>query len=118
MIVFHRGIQSRMMTSVAPRRHGVCVVVAMMLIACNPSSVRLQNDSTGASTGSTTIESSTTADPSATTGTSVDDTSTGAALDCEAETPGCPEGCKNVSAHVATWDDPHVGPGEDLCIAE
>jgi hypothetical protein len=92
--------------------------LAMLVIACGPSIEHASGDGSGSSTSSTS--STTSSDDGATTTTPGADESsstTGSTLDCEAETPGCPEGCRNVSAHHATWDDPHVGLAEDLCVA-
>jgi hypothetical protein len=68
------------------------------------------DESTASSAADTTAAAATTA--------AADESTTGAALDCEAHTAGCPAGCMKVTVHPATWDDPHVGPGRDLCIAE
>lgn len=97
------------------------IVAVVLVVGCGPTVAADTSDGTSDGTSSTSLATTATSDGTAsTTSTNASDAidSSGTAVDCEASTPNCADGCTIVSAHFATWDDPHVGNIEHICVAE
>ena len=92
------------------------IVVVVLLVGCGPTVAADTGDGTSSTSLATTATSDGTASTTSTAASDAIDSS-GGAVDCEAS-PICTAGCTLVSAHVATWDDPHVGSTEYVCVAE
>jgi hypothetical protein len=91
------------------------VVIIVLLGGCGPR-VRGGDGSSGSS--STAVDASASATDASSTNLDTSSDVTGAPIDCEASTPDCAAGCNLVSAHFATWDDPHVGTTALVCVAD
>jgi hypothetical protein len=102
------------------------VVFVVLVAACGPrvdpdaasGSGEGSSTSTSSATASTTLAAETVASATGVDTSSGAPATTGAPASCEASTPNCADGCTIVSAHFATWDDPHVGGTEHVCVAE